>query len=208
MQTTLETWASAPSGSGPRPSFCWRPDFSWSDNTSKATSTRATPGRSPTAWRTAFSKWLRMGQPGVVSETVTATVPSARASIDRTISSSTIERRSSGSMTAVRAWRISSRVGMGSILANAPPCPVAGSGPGRAPGRRTVRRGERSAALRDPRDPLGHADGDLRASGDAALHEVADLGADEAGLGADVAAAGDHAAAQGAEVALHPGAGA
>ena len=122
-QTTLETCASAPSGSAPRPSFCCRPAFSWSERTSKATLTRVTPWRPPTAVRTAFSKWLRIGQPGVVSETVTSTVPSARASIDRTISSSTMERRSSGSMTALSAWRISSRVGMRSILANGSRCP-------------------------------------------------------------------------------------
>src|SRR4029079_6632381 len=122
-QTTFETRASAPSGSAPRPSFCCKPDFSWSERTSKATLTRVTPWRPPTAVRTAFSKWLRIGQPGVVSETGTSTVPSARASIDLTISSSTMERRSSGSMTAVSAWRISSRVGMRSILANGWPCP-------------------------------------------------------------------------------------
>src|SRR3954465_6078387 len=225
--TTFATRASAPSGSGPRPSFCCRPAFSLSERTSKATFTRVTPSRAPTAERTAFSKWLRMGQPGVVSETVTSTVPSGRASIDRTISSSTIERRSSGSMTAVSAWRISSRVGMRSILANGRACPngagaqlgqgggVAGRGGrkkrrghlggGRFSGRRgtalparyeadsfrrsgSLRAGRRgSAGLRarlvcHPGDALDGLGGDLRAGGDAGLHEVLDARAHEVRL--------------------------
>jgi hypothetical protein len=53
-------------------------------------------------------KWPRIGQPGVVSDTVTSTTPFGLASIARTMSSSTIERRSSGSMTAVSAARMSS----------------------------------------------------------------------------------------------------
>src|SRR3954452_16604462 len=181
--TTFDTRARAPSGSAPRPSFCCRPDFSWSERTSKATFTRVTPPSAPTALRTAFSKWLRIGQPGVVSETVTSTVPSARASIDRTILSSTMERRSSGSMTAVRAWRIWSRVGMRSILANGWPCPF------------------EVAALRDSRDALGDLRRDLRAGRDAGLHEVLDARADETGPRAGVAAPRDDVAAQLADVA-------
>ena len=49
---------------------------------------------------TACSKWERIGQPAVVSETTTSTRPSSLTSIERTMPSSTIERRSSGSMTA------------------------------------------------------------------------------------------------------------
>src|SRR4051794_15231010 len=219
--TTFETCASAPAGSAPRPSFCWRPAFSLSERTSKATFTRVTPSRAPTAERTAFSKWLRMGQPGVVSETVTSTVPSGRASIDRTISSSTIERRSSGSMTAVSAWRISSRVGMRSILANGWGCPNGPAGQKRTgrleggpfSGRRgtalparyeadsfrrsgSLRGGRRgSAGLRarllcHPRDALDGLGGDLRAGGDAGLHEVLDARAHEVRLRAGVAASG------------------
>src|SRR3954454_9602882 len=218
--TTFATRASAPSGSGPRPSFCCRPAFSLSERTSKATFTRVTPSRAPTAERTAFSKWLRMGQPGVVSETVTSTVPSGRASIDRTISSSTIERRSSGSMTAVSAWRISSREGMRSILANGWPCPRGPgaereSGPPAAacsPGGEVLlppagyEAGSLSAgpgplrpggggsdarcALRDAGDALDRLGGDLRAGRDAGLHDVLRAGAGEAGLRRGVAARG------------------
>ena len=61
---------------------------------------------------TASVKVLRIGQPAVVSETVTATSPASEISIERTIPSSTIERRSSGSMTRVSAERISSWVGI------------------------------------------------------------------------------------------------
>ena len=52
---------------------------------------------------TAFSKWLRIGQPGVVSDTITLTAPCGSISIERTMSSSTIDRRSSGSITVRRA---------------------------------------------------------------------------------------------------------
>jgi hypothetical protein len=55
---------------------------------------------------------LRIGQPGVVSETVTATAPSGEISIERTMSSSTMDAWSSGSMTASRDFMISSREGM------------------------------------------------------------------------------------------------
>ena len=56
------------------------------------------PARRPGA--TACSKWERIGQPAVVSETTTSTRPLSLISIERTMPSSTIERRSSGSMTA------------------------------------------------------------------------------------------------------------
>ena len=52
---------------------------------------------------TAFSKWERIGQPGVVSETTTSTLPSSGSSIDRTMPSDTMSLRSSGSMTLRRA---------------------------------------------------------------------------------------------------------
>jgi hypothetical protein len=59
-----------------------------------------TPGREPTCWATACWKCERIGQPGVVRETTTSTRPSSLTSIERTMPSSTIERRSSGSITA------------------------------------------------------------------------------------------------------------
>jgi hypothetical protein len=90
----------------------WSACFCWSLRTSKATLTFVTPSSGWTALTTPCWKWLRMGQPGVVSETMTSTVPSSCVSIDRTMSSATIESRSSGSMTASRARMISSRVGM------------------------------------------------------------------------------------------------
>ena len=108
MQTTFATCASAPSGSEPRPSLRCRSDFSWSLSTSKATVTRVTPSSAPTALATASSKWLRIGQPGVVSDTTTSTTPSPGCSIERTMPSSTIDLRSSGSITASRDFRISS----------------------------------------------------------------------------------------------------
>jgi len=66
----------------------------------KPTPTPVTPSSEETFWATACSKWERIGHPAVVSETTTSTCPSAEISIERTIPSSTIERRSSGSMTA------------------------------------------------------------------------------------------------------------
>ena len=62
--------------------------------------------------RTAFSKWLRIGQPGVVSDTITLTAPCGSISIERTMSSSTIDRRSSGSITVLRASVTCSCVGI------------------------------------------------------------------------------------------------
>src|SRR5215204_6373076 len=112
MQITFLTAASAPSGSPPwRPRRCWSPCFSWSESTSKATVTVGTPS----AWTlstTAFSKWARIGQPGVVSETTTSTRPSSGCSIERTMPSDTMSLRSSGSMTLRSASWISSREGI------------------------------------------------------------------------------------------------
>jgi hypothetical protein len=99
-QITFFTSASAPCGSRPRPSACCRLPFSSSERTSKPTSTAVTPSIEPTCWATACWKWLRIGQPAVVSETTTSTRPPSLISIDLTMPSSTIERRSSGSMTA------------------------------------------------------------------------------------------------------------
>src|SRR3954452_8757085 len=119
-QMTLLTWASAPVGSAPpRPSFFCRSAFSLSLRTSKAIETLLTP--TPwTALATAVWKWLRIGQPAVVSETVMATDSSGAISIERTMPSSTMFWRSSGSMTAVSDCRISSREGeaMCTIVAN------------------------------------------------------------------------------------------
>jgi hypothetical protein len=53
-----------------------------------------------------------MGQPGVVSDTITLTAPCGSISIERTMSSSTIDRRSSGSITVRRASVICSLVGI------------------------------------------------------------------------------------------------
>jgi hypothetical protein len=60
--------------------------------------TCSTPS-SRTLSTTAFSKWARIGQPGVVSETTTSTRPSSGWSIDRTMPRDTMSLRSSGSMT-------------------------------------------------------------------------------------------------------------
>src|SRR3954466_10498566 len=118
-QMMFDTSASAPSGRPPlRPSFVCSAPFSVSVSTSKETSTCVTPSSADTDLATAVWKWLRIGQPGVVSETITATRPSSWMSIERTMPNSTIELRSSGSMTASSALRISSRVGMSDILAN------------------------------------------------------------------------------------------
>ena len=100
-----------PRGACGRPSFCCRSDFSPSERTSKPTPTVLTPSSSETCWTTAFWKWERIGHPGVVSETTTSTRPSSWMSIERTIPSSTIERRSSGSMTWVSFSVIWSLVG-------------------------------------------------------------------------------------------------
>ena len=112
MHRTFATCASAPAGSEPRPSvFCSLP-FSASERTSNATSTFVTPSTEPASRVTASTKWLRIGQPAVVSETVTATAPASEISIERTIPSSTIDLCSSGSLTRSSAARISSLVAM------------------------------------------------------------------------------------------------
>ena len=104
MQITFLTAARAPSGRPPgRPSASCRRPFSSSLSTSKPTPTSVTPSRAATLAATACWKWERIGQPGVVSETTTSTLPLSRTSIERTIPRSTIDRRSSGSITARRA---------------------------------------------------------------------------------------------------------
>src|SRR3954471_6042638 len=75
-----------------------------------------------TALATPVWKWLRIGQPGVVRETMTSTTPPSRISTERTMSSSTMLRRSSGSMTLSSALRMSSLV-MASILGQSPERP-------------------------------------------------------------------------------------
>src|SRR3954451_4544226 len=106
----------APSGRPPgRPSLRWRPAFSWSLSTSKPTFTRVTPSTADTVFTTAVWKWFLIGQPGVVSDTVTSTTPASLMSIARTISSSTMSLRSSGSMTAFRASVTCSLVGTCSL---------------------------------------------------------------------------------------------
>ena len=111
MQITFFTAARAPWGSPPlRPSRWESVCFSSSDSTSNPTFTVGTP--SPwTFSTTAVWKWLRIGQPAVVSETITFTVSSSGCSIERTIPSVTMSLRSSGSITPRRASSICSRVG-------------------------------------------------------------------------------------------------
>ena len=102
----------------PRPSLRPRSDFSLSESTSKLTLTPVTPSSARTASATPVWKCPRIGQPAVVSETVTSTTPLACISTDRTISSSTMSRRSSGSITARRASITCSLVGMDLIVAD------------------------------------------------------------------------------------------
>ena len=73
--------------------------------------------RSRAALATEVWKWLRIGQPGVVRDTVTSTTPPSETLIDRTIPSVTMSCRSSGSTTTLSASRICSLVGMRFILA-------------------------------------------------------------------------------------------
>src|SRR4051812_31932592 len=70
------------------------------------------PSSARTALATPVWKWLRIGQPGVVSETMTSTTPFSCTSTERTMSSSTMLRRSSGSMTLSSALRMASFGGM------------------------------------------------------------------------------------------------
>ena len=79
---------------------------------SKRTFTAVTPPSSRTAFATPDWKWLRIGQPGVVSETITSITPLSLTSTERTISSSTMSRRSSGSITERSASITWSSVGM------------------------------------------------------------------------------------------------
>ena len=65
----------------------------------KLTLTPVTPSIARTALPTPSWKWLRIGQPAVVSETITSITPLGWMSIERTICSSTMSRRNSGSMT-------------------------------------------------------------------------------------------------------------
>ena len=112
-QITLLTWASAPAGSRLRPSFCCRPAFSSALRTSKATLTPVTPSSADTGLVTACWKWLRIGQPGRRERHHHARRrPASPISIERTMSSSTIERRSSGSITARRLSVTCSVVGI------------------------------------------------------------------------------------------------
>src|SRR5215218_5335782 len=131
MHSTLPTWASAPAGIEPRPSDFCSADFSLSDSTSNATFTAVTPATVRASRSTASTKWLRIGQPAVVSETVTSTVPSSAIAIERTIPSSMIERRSSGSITRASAVRISSWVGICPSLENTDAAPGRRRGVGR-----------------------------------------------------------------------------
>src|SRR4051795_2179108 len=180
MQMTLLTCARAPVGSAPpRPSFFCRLAFSLSLRTSKATLTFGTP-RSWTALATAVWKWLRIGQPAVVSDTVTATLPSSAMSIARTMPSSTMFSRSSGSMTTVSAWRISSREGMAmcTIVANGDPR-LSDDGPpnGRPVGGRRILR----SRLGDRGDALLDGGRGLLAGGEARLEQVLGARGDEVG---------------------------
>src|SRR5436190_20769148 len=94
--------------------------FSSFERTSNPTPTPVTPSSAATRSETAVWKWERIGQPGVVSETTMSTRPSSAIWTERTMPSSTIERRSSGSITAFRASVICSFVGVGtaSIVTN------------------------------------------------------------------------------------------
>ena len=74
--------------------------------TPKPTDTPVTPSTDLTALVTPVWKWPLIGQPGVVSETVTLTAPWSEMSTERTIPSSTMLRCSSGSMTTFSASRI------------------------------------------------------------------------------------------------------
>ena len=72
------------------------------------------PSSAPTFSWTAVMKCERIGQPAVVSETRMCTLPPAPGSIERTMPSSTMSLRSSGSMTFLRASVICCSVGIAS----------------------------------------------------------------------------------------------
>ena len=85
-QTTLETCASAPSGSAAAAELLLQAGLLLvGEHVEGDAHVVHAVQRADRAGATAVSKWLRIGQPGVVSETVTSTVPSARASIERTM---------------------------------------------------------------------------------------------------------------------------
>ena len=90
--------------------------------TPKCTSTARTPGRRATRSRMDCTITSRRGQPPMVSTASTRTCPSwTRTS--RTMSRSTMDRRSSGSSTSRRASRTCSRVSSGSFLPKRIPLP-------------------------------------------------------------------------------------
>ena len=108
-----DTARARPPGAGCGPSCCWSPRFSSGVRTSKATLTPVTPSSADTACVTACWKWLRIGQPGRGQRHHHARRrPASPISIERTMPSSTIERRSSGSMTARRLSVTCSVVGI------------------------------------------------------------------------------------------------
>ena len=72
---TLETWASAPSGSPPRPSLRPSAAFSSPESTSKLTLTAVTPSRLADGLGHAGLEVAADGAAGVVSETITSTTP-------------------------------------------------------------------------------------------------------------------------------------
>ena len=78
--------------------------------TVKPSVTCSTPSTVPSARSTCSSKLERSGQPAIVSA-ITSSTLAPSISIERTMSSSTTERCSSGSMTPSRACMISSREG-------------------------------------------------------------------------------------------------
>ena len=91
-QMMFATWAREPCGNGPppRPSRWLRLCFSSCERTSNPTLTSVTPSSAATACATPVWKWDRIGQPGVVSETTTSTMPLSWISMLRTIPSETM----------------------------------------------------------------------------------------------------------------------
>src|SRR3954463_10637073 len=111
--TMFFTAASAPVGSpSRRPRRCWSDAFSCCVSTSKPTFTSVTSGSFRRTVATPVSNCERIGEAGVMSDTTTSTRPSAGCSTERTIPRSTMLWRSSGAMTTLSAWVISSRVGI------------------------------------------------------------------------------------------------
>ena len=119
MHRTWPTWASAPAGIEPRPSVFCSAAFSVSDRTSKATVDRADAGDRAGLARDRLGEVLRIGQPAVVSETVTCDV-AAVGDVDRAHHAELDDRAAQLRVDdALRALRISSCVGMPSSLGNA-----------------------------------------------------------------------------------------